>query len=124
MAVRKEPAGGEKPKAARKAKAKAKAKGEAVTSTGGAAEASPPEMTWKVGRDIYRVVDSHTHQVAEHPKHGELMGFETKSTAKGFRNLLNGGSSSGRFIVSRGRDHPLGPSDGTSVMRRGRHSRW
>lgn len=55
---------------------------------------------------IYQIVDSHTNAV-------EVEGFANRQSAKPKRDEMNAGSSDpNRYIVSRGKDHPRGPSFG------------
>lgn len=69
--------------------------------------------------NMYQVTDTHTHDaVAE--------GFAKREDAKGKRDELNGGKPNGlvlaRFIISRGKDHPNGSSNGISSQIRGKNS--
>lgn len=69
--------------------------------------------------EIYRVIDTSTRTMVEKG------GFGDKMKAKKLRNKLNKeAESETRYIVSRGNDHPHGPSDGTSANQIGRRSRW
>ncbi len=73
--------------------------------------------------DIYRIVDPHTRKAVE-------IGFANREEAKIRRDKLCGKdglpkkSRPGRYIVSRGEDHPHGPSDGRTSLVRGKNSRW
>ncbi len=76
--------------------------------------------------NMYQIVDTRNHTVVE-------TGFERKEpkrkgdkkAAKPARDTLNDGvKNSDPFIISRGEDHPRGPSNGISIRRRGRKSRF
>ena len=76
--------------------------------------------------NMYQIVDTRNHTVVE-------TGFERKEAkrkgdkkaAKPVRDVLNDGvKNSDPFIISRGEDHPRGPSNGISKRRRGRKSRF
>ena len=65
--------------------------------------------------NIYQVVDTKTRKVV-------AKGFQTKQEAKVLRNAKNeetNGDAEGdgkpRFVISRGTDHPLGPTDGVTI---------
>lgn len=74
--------------------------------------------------DMYQVIDTHDNSVV-------ATGFERKegkrkndrSAAKVKRDKLNGEDGT-RYIVGRGTDHPKGPSNGISMRRRGKNSRF
>ena len=65
-----------------------------------------------MAKNLYRVVDTKTKKVVQE-------GFAKKEEAKVVRNQLNEESKDKakdgqkpRYVVSRGEDHPHGPSDG------------
>lgn len=54
---------------------------------------------------MYQVVDTTT-------KRAVATGFSSREAAKKIRNKRNGGKEEGIHIVSRGKNHPRGPSYG------------
>lgn len=70
-------------------------------------------------KDIYRIIDTNTHEPV-------ATGFATRELAKVKRDELNGskpedGKPGGRYIVSRGEDHPHGSSNGISKQTPGKN---
>lgn len=70
--------------------------------------------------DIYRIIDRHDGSVVE-------VGFAKREAAKPRRNELNEEAgrtdpNNPRYIISRGEDHPHGPSNGVSTQRRGKNA--
>ena len=69
--------------------------------------------------NTYQVVDTHGNKVVAE-------GFAKREDAKVERDTRNGGPITDdkmpRYIVSRGKDHPNGPSNGISTQQRGKNS--
>lgn len=66
--------------------------------------------------NMYQVIDTKTKKAVD-------TGFKNRELAKVVRNELNEknnsdveGSGKPRFVVSRGTDHPRGPSDGVGKL--------
>ena len=75
-----------------------------------------------MSKDIYRIIDTTTHEPV-------ASGFATREAAKPRRDELNGDhppkdGKPGRYIVSRGEDHPDGPTNGIHRRMRGKNSNW
>ena len=69
---------------------------------------------------MYQIADKHDHSVVDE-------GFAKRELAKRKRNKLNEDSghldtNNPRYIISRGKDHPDGPSNGISAQQRGKNS--
>ena len=69
-----------------------------------------------MGPNMYQVIDTKTRKIV-------ATGFKTKQEAKVVRNANNEetksvveGNAKPRFVVSRGTDHPLGPTDGVTIF--------
>lgn len=76
--------------------------------------------------NTYQIVDTRDHSVvATGFTHKEAKRKGDKKAAKPVRDEMNAGvKNSDPFIVSRGEDHPHGPSNGISERMRGRKSRF
>jgi len=72
--------------------------------------------------DTYRIIDTNTREAV-------ASGFATREEAKPRRDELCGDyppkdGKPGRYIISRGEDHPHGPTNGISRRMRGKNSTW